>query len=133
MRSLTLPLLAAVCIAANLLIPQQITSYRPCCYDANGRLRAGASCCCEGRDGMEPAIGVACTCCNPIFHTLRPSPASSLLGQHIQKSPLPDAALASVNSAVTMNPVYEVWYVRVYANGPPPKPNLLKLYSRLNI
>src|SRR5207244_2802812 len=72
-RYITTTLLAFT-IMANLLIPEQMVRYRPCCYDANGNLARHLCQCSCNNDGKVTRIGVRSTCCDPIFTRFNANP-----------------------------------------------------------
>src|SRR5258707_700467 len=64
-------------LVANLMVPQQITTYRACCYDEAGKLLPCARNTCEGC-GCSKQNDAKRKCCDPIQVQLRSSPPADV-------------------------------------------------------
>ena len=114
-------------IAANLLVPQKIVTYAPCCYGPDGAL--SVSSCCARKSARPTMHGV---CCDPVEHQLRAAPAPAMDAafevRNLHACPVPQIpafALRPITARleISLDP----------AGADPPHPLLFSLHSRYNI
>jgi len=133
MRYYTLPLLAVLAIAANLVVPVQVLKFNACCLNEQGYLKSSVERCCG-----EPVQGAAFedpnSCCKPKTFKLRHAPAQPALSEAVSSVPLPVLGVliaplkfeaAPRAAAVQATPGFDT--------GPPAQPSLLSLHSRFNV
>ena len=118
-------------IAANLLLPAQIVTYRSCCYDENGKLSVDTGC---GHSNSAPVVREHRTCCDPIVHQLRQSGPSPVVNSSTVAHVSPDwAAPAVLIPARLLDVDTSVVVSARYDTGPPQSHDVLSLHSRLNL
>jgi len=121
-----LNLAAVAIIAANLLLPERLVSYRPCCYDENGNLT------CAQKPSSAPVVHG--DCCDPLIHDLRstPPPIDTNV-KFLAHAPADEALPAS--SPVPLLPISDLdsTLAMPLVLGPPDTPDVLPLHCRFNI
>lgn len=130
MSNVVIQLTTVFMLTANLLVPQQIVSYRPCCYDENGKLSLHLQCGCQTT--TTPSLSERRECCDPIISKLRHENSSLVAPSTFSKAdieaPVPESVsvtsfIAADAHAVSM----------LFDTGPPHVPDFLTLHSRLNL
>lgn len=132
MKRVGIQLSVVFALTANLLLPQQIVSYRPCCYDQDGKL-ALHQCGCPD-SGNEPSITERHECCEPIITQLLHGGATQTVVAASVKSPAPTQGALPVAPVKFDLSTHEAPAAVVfYDTGPPMLVGFLKLHSRFNI
>ena len=131
-------ILLAIAIMANLLIPQQMVRYRPCCYDANGNLaRHLCRCSCNDADdsgGKVSRIGMRSTCCDPIVtHFTANLNAPVVTAAALVKYDSHSDFIAEMPQVQALELSVAETHVVVWDTGPPRTVDVLTLHSRLNL
>ena len=129
MKRVWLYFAAVAIIAANLLLPERLVSYRSCCYDERGNI---ASCACEIT--VVPGAIIHGDCCDPIVHQLRSAPAPAVVHAKIATDvPASDALPAPVPALLPLDSDQISTAVVELDTGPPGPVDLLPLHCRLNV
>lgn len=119
-------LLSIAVLVANLLVPQRLVSYSPCCYAEDGTL---ATCL------PPPATRIGDNCCDPIVKVLRhgaPAQTVRVTPQKAERVWL-DAAQAAPVLPVPPVPFEVTLAADLQATGPPGAARVLQYHSRLNL
>jgi hypothetical protein len=119
-------LLSMAVLVANLLVPQRVVSYNPCCYSEDGTL---ASCL------PPPETRIGDNCCDPIVKVLRHSAPAQTVRVAPQKAERVwlSAAPPAFVSPVALVPTELAVAKGLQATGPPGASAVLEHHSRLNL
>jgi hypothetical protein len=121
-------------LLANLIVPQYVLKYSPCCYDENGNLTFACSASNPASDTKTTSIKTRRTCCDPIKITLRGNPAPQ--SNDAQASVAPDTqwvALHLPHMDLGLNLGRDIRILCTATTGPPLFADVLTLHSRLNL
>jgi hypothetical protein len=132
MGRLTWITIGCLAIAANLLVPQRLISYRACCYGEDGRLLADSQMHCK--DLSAPVRISGPDCCAPEECQLRPTAPSDSVAPEMPPPGNADQSPALV-ADVTLPSAMDAPLSRRFPldTGPPGAAAILSLHSRLNL
>ena len=123
--------LTSLLLLANLMVPQEIVRHNPCCYDADGRLRA-----CPNAQPKKTATISGENCCEPKILTLRnggpvPTVQPTFVASNLDKySGVAPSIVAARQVVLERDSAAAEFRLDT---GPPQYCRILSIHSRLNL
>ena len=121
-------------IAAYLLVPERLVTYKKCCFDNAGRLRACATPFAENPKNTPPLIRGQ-GCCDPTVAVLRGVPAAPALCPDVQDSGAFETdgicAIPAMNMVIAVPAGLTI--LARWTTVPSILPDILTIQSRLNL